>query len=384
MAGIDEDYNGYCWGAHTGDAGVLVDWEYRCVTYNWDAIVTGVSECPPNGFVQAETFDTYLDRVLLANYFNLHKGITLWGPHSFYNARGLDLYFLGSPESGKSTEVWPLFSLEYPLLGQLACLSPSKEVSCHSQFLGLALDTLEIFDDGTNYCLQDDNGDGVSDTIWVWPGKGMGLSLRNVEDIWLNGFHYFKDTLTFNDVSIFYWNNAWHNGYSYHHSPQDYFTNNPAFWNPPNPAFNSQLMNYLDSLYHLFAQSYTENISPYHPSLNPLGNKYTGFMYYTYSIIKCKGSVYKKAPAQIPDHHEKIRTYVIGKETNLSIPLEESDVTSYWQILGLLGHKWAEGYLPSGTQYYSFPFNNLAAGVYFLNIVSGGLNSFPLIKVIIQ
>jgi hypothetical protein len=84
MAGIDEDYNGYCWGAHTGDAGVLVDWEYRCVTYNWDAIVTGVSECPPNGFVQAETFDTYLDRVLLANYFNLHKGITLWGPHSFY------------------------------------------------------------------------------------------------------------------------------------------------------------------------------------------------------------------------------------------------------------------------------------------------------------
>lgn len=341
---------GSCWEAFATECNSEDD--INSVHHSWDAIKRSVDKCPPSGYDQAEVLDTYLDRVLAANYFNLHRGLTLEGPSIVFKNRCSDFYFLGSPQSGKRTEVWPLFSLEYPLLNQLSCINPALQIPCENQFFGLALEPSTVTITST-IC----NVHGYD--VPLWPGTGMGITYRQVENFWEASFNNYLQGSAVCDSFIIHWSTDWHNGWCHHYYPDSFFTN-PTFWDP------EVITNYLDSLYDSYVNNYPDYIMPYHPSNNPLGNVYGGFMYYTYSIQKCK-PYYKKQETGMP-----VSTYLqegmlitIGNDAwvRLCASAAEGD---FWLLFDQTGRLMKQGLIYPGLEFFSVPVNQLSAGMYIL------------------
>lgn len=288
----------------------------------------------------------------------------------------MDAYFLGSPQSGKKTEVWPLFSLEYPLLDQLFCLVPPRQIPCNHQFLGLALEPETVCIDsagGANLC--QDSPD--SDPVWVWAGCGMNLSYRDVEKMWLDGLIYAADTVGMCDHGIEYWNEDWFI------NPNCISSNNSDlfFGAQVSPSF---VKNYFQNLYDSIADTYSMNISPFNWIQNPTGNVYGGFMYYTYSIQDCKPN-YRKMSSEPENTYLLSEAFLSrqGEALHLNTSSWMHEILN-WKLIDGYGRVIKQGTANSSSGYLDVSTYGLAGGMYYVQISPQDCWNRGVVRVFVQ
>ncbi len=110
----------------------IVDNGSNCHCPLWN---TNNSYCPPDGQTQADDIDPYLDRVLLVDYFKFKTALFDWHCNN--------IYFLGNSSNNTGTVIWPLFSAEFPGIGEVYCTSGDPIPDCN-EFLGLRLSVSNV------------------------------------------------------------------------------------------------------------------------------------------------------------------------------------------------------------------------------------------------
>ncbi|MCX7650980.1 MAG: T9SS type A sorting domain-containing protein [Flavobacteriales bacterium] len=251
----------------------------------------------------------------------------------------MDNYFLGHPISGTRTVVWPVFSVEYPSIGQL----PNPyDVPCSSTYLGLYLAATDIC--SSSPCVQN----GISQTIFE--GCGQDKSFKDVEILWLNGKDFASTP-----------GQICNNGIDLNTPSGDTFFNDLS---NPNPGSNN----------------YINVITPYNPASNPLGNIYEGFMYFTYSLMRNMN--YRKASG-IPSARV-VPTLASESGQWLSINLDSSlqNEELKYTIFSVSGTRTDEGQFHFSGKQIQIQLAALASGIYFLT-VQGSEGFQKLYKLII-
>jgi hypothetical protein len=120
----------------------------------------------PTGQIQADNIDYQLARILLVDYTK-NSG-------DLFNFKCHNYYFLGNPSTdifgSRSTRIWPLFSVEFPNIGQVRC-SGSTTDGC-AAFLGLFLQpttqSVTYTCDVNTYTVSDGGNDfNKAEQLWI-------------------------------------------------------------------------------------------------------------------------------------------------------------------------------------------------------------------------